>query len=86
MTEPRAPKRQFSGSGRYEFRVEGHLPDKWERWFEGLSIARDPGGTTTLRGMISDQSALHSVLLKIRNINLNLISVNRITDDRQGET
>lgn len=74
---------EYSGSGLYEFRIEGHLPDKWETWFEGLSITREIDGTTILRGQVSDQSALHSVLLKIRNMNLNLISVNRFGADEE---
>ncbi len=81
MAERPSRNDEFSGSGCYEFRVEGHLPDRWEAWFEDLSIVREVGGTTTLSGQVADQSALHSILLKIRNINLNLISVNRIAMD-----
>ncbi len=83
MTETEPNNEEFSESGLYEFRIEGHLSDKWEAWFEGLSITHERDGTTSLRGQVADQSALHSILLKIRNVNLNLISVNRITADEE---
>jgi hypothetical protein len=62
----------------YEFRLRGHLPDKYSAWFEGLSITREDDGTTTILGPLADQTALHSVLFKIRDMNIGLISVNTI--------
>ncbi|RPI21513.1 MAG: hypothetical protein EHM70_25015 [Chloroflexota bacterium] len=59
--------------------VEGHLTDGWSDWFEGLAIRNEPNGETSLRGLISDQSALFGVLNKIYALNLRLISVNRST-------
>ena len=61
----------------YEIRVAGHLSENWTARFEGLSLQPEPGGETALIGML-DQSALHGVLAKIRNLGLNLISVNRV--------
>jgi hypothetical protein len=40
MSEINLNKNEFSGSGLYEFHIQGHLPDKWEAWFEGLAITR----------------------------------------------
>ena len=76
------------GSDIYEIRVESHLQDKWMEWFEGLALARDDDGKTTLSGSLPDQTALHSVLLKIRNMNLKLISVRLIEkgDDVQPKS
>lgn len=74
------------GSDIYEIRVEGHLQDKWIEWFEGLALARDDDGNTTLSGSLPDQTALHSVLLKIRNMNLKLISVKQIEKDTDGQS
>ncbi len=64
----------------YEIRIEGHLADHWSDWFEGLAIHIDPNGETTLIGRLTDQAALFGVLAKIHNLNLTLISVNRILD------
>ena len=61
----------------YEIRVEGVLSEGWSDWFEGLEISNDPGGITTLRGQLVDQAALFSVLMRIHNLNLTLISVAR---------
>ena len=61
----------------YEIRVAGHLSTNWAARFEGLSMCYEPQGETVLSGML-DQAALHGVLVKIRDLGLNLISVNRV--------
>jgi hypothetical protein len=61
----------------YEIRVEGHMTDCWSNWFEGLAIRNEPSGETILTGPVTDQAALYSVLTKIRNLNLILVSVHR---------
>jgi hypothetical protein len=61
----------------YEIRVAGHLSKNWASRFEGLSMRHDPEGETVLTGLL-DQSALQGVLVKIRDLGLNLISVNRV--------
>ena len=66
----------------YQIRVHGELNENWSDWFEGMQI--DYGGpaggmpTTTLTGAVADQSALRGILTKIWNLNLIVISVNRI--------
>ena len=62
----------------YEIRVAGHLTEHWANWFEGLATCNDPDGNTTLRGPLTDQAALFSVLNKVQALNLDLISVNRL--------
>ena len=62
----------------YDIRVEGHLPDRWSVWFDGLTIQIEPNGDTKLTGLLSDQAALYGVLAKIHNLNLVLISVARL--------
>ena len=61
----------------YEIRVAGHLSANWAARFEGLSIRHEPEGETVLSGKL-DQAALHGVLVRIRDLGLNLISVNRV--------
>ena len=61
----------------YEIRVAGHLSKNWATRFEGMSMRHEPKGETVLSGML-DQAALHGVLAKIRDLGLNLISVNRV--------
>ncbi len=66
------------GSAFYEIRVKGQLDPSWSDWFEGLSIAPQPEGETLISGWVANQSALHGILARIRNLNLSLISVSRI--------
>ncbi len=61
----------------YEIRVEGFLADRWSVWFQGLTIRREANGETVLSGPLPDQAALHGVLAKIRDLNLNLLAVTR---------
>ena len=62
----------------YEIKVKGELDPVWMEWFEGLSLTHDCEGNTVLTGPIIDNTALHSILLKIRDLNLKLISLNEI--------
>jgi len=61
----------------FEIRVVGHLSANWVAHFEGLSMRHEPEGDTVLSGSL-DQSALHGVLVRIRDLGLNLISINRV--------
>ena len=61
----------------YEFKVAPSLSNQWSAWFDGLNITCDEQGNTLLSGIIVDQSALHGVLVKIRDLNLVLLSVLR---------
>lgn len=62
----------------YQIKVEGHLNPSWSAWFEDLALIHDPDGSTALTGSIVDQAALQGVLIKIRDLGLTLISVQRI--------
>ena len=64
--------------GVYQIKVKGQLDSSRSEWFEGWTITPDDSGSTVLTGRVADQSALHGVLLKIRNLNLPIISVNCI--------
>jgi hypothetical protein len=59
----------------YEITIQGHLDPHWSNWFDGLSITHEPNGTTTLAGSIVDQTALHGVLIKVRDLGLPLIMI-----------
>ena len=62
----------------YEIRVRGHLNYSWDEWFYDLAITHESDGTTTLCGPLPDQTVLHSVLDRIRDMNLRLISVTEV--------
>ena len=66
----------------YEIRVQGRLGQEWSDWFEGLAINQQPNGDSILAGPVSDQAALHGILIRIRDLGLPLLSVRRVEADR----
>jgi hypothetical protein len=65
----------------FEIKVEGLVDDLWAEWFNGMAITYVNNAETILVGELQDQSALHGVLDRIRDLGLNLISVRRIDGD-----
>ena len=65
----------------YTIRVKGHLDQSWSAWFDGMTITNEATGDTVISGPVADQAALHSLLVKVHNLNLILISVLRIETD-----
>lgn len=61
--------------GKVKIKVEGILDSKWQDWFEGMEISYEEENTI-LKGTVSDESHLHGILNRIRDLNLKLISVN----------
>lgn len=47
-------------------------------WFEGLTITLEKDGNTLLIGPVIDQSALHGILKKIRDLGMPLLLVNSV--------
>ncbi len=73
----------------YEILVQGQLDGLWEQWFEGMSLSNAENGEsgvacTLISGPVADQSALHGILIKIRNLNLKLLSVRRINPKKKS--
>jgi hypothetical protein len=62
----------------YQIRVKGILDARWSEWLGGLTIAPQANGETLLTGAVADQAALHGVLARIRDMNLLLLSVERM--------
>jgi hypothetical protein len=62
---------------RYCIRVKGHLGPQWSEWFDWMTITLGADGTSTLSGPIIDQAALHGLLVRVRDLGLELISVSQ---------
>lgn len=69
----------------YQIRIKGHLGPQWSEWFEAMVITRTSDGDTLLTGPVVDQSALHGVLKKIRDLGIPLLSVNPLPPDEREE-
>jgi len=72
------PSRRRPSPTRYQLRVDGHIDDHWATWFDNLTLTHESDGTTTLRGSVPDQAALHGLLAKVRDLGVPLISVDVI--------
>jgi hypothetical protein len=62
----------------FQIRIQGHLSQQWTDWFEGLIITLEEDGNTLLNGPVVDQSALHGILKRIRDLGMPLLSVNSV--------
>ena len=67
----------------YQIKMRGELDASWSAWFSHMTITFD-GDVTTLTGAVADQSALRGILTKLWDLNLDLISVNRVQDSLAG--
>jgi hypothetical protein len=81
---PHPPRRDTSA--RYQLRVDGHLDTHWSAHLDDLAVAWEDDGTTTLTGLVQDQSQLHGLLAKIRDLGLTLISVKVLNDPQRDES
>ena len=75
-------QKDWYGSAHYQIIVKGHLRSQWSDWFEGMRTESE-GSITTIMGMVEDQAALHGLLVRVRDLNLPLISVTRIESDQE---
>jgi hypothetical protein len=62
----------------YQITVKEYLEDSWSEWFDGLAITLEENGDTLLTGPVVDQAALHSLLRKVRDLAMPLLSVIRV--------
>jgi len=70
----------------YQIRIQGHLSQQWSARFDGLTITLEEDGNTLLSGPVVDQSALHGILKRIRDLGMPLLSVNSDDFDQAANT
>jgi hypothetical protein len=70
----------------YRIRIRGQLDSQWSAWFDWVEVSEASGGGTTLTGLLPDQSALHGVLTRIRDLGLELVSVEALEPDNATQT
>lgn len=62
----------------YAITVAGRLGERWSPWFDGMRLTAQADGTTVISGPVADQSALHGLLSKLRDLGLPLLAVTRL--------
>jgi hypothetical protein len=70
----------------YEIRLKGRLAPRWAAWFDDFTLTHEDDGTTVIRGEVVDQSALHGLLQKVRDVGVPLVSVVRVAADEERPT
>ena len=70
----------------YELRIGGHLDQHWSTWFDGFTLTHEDDGTSTLRGVVRDQSELHGLLNRVRDLGTTLISVAPLATPTNDDT
>ena len=69
----------------YRIRLKGHLEKSWAEWFGGMSFSYEED-STILEGDIADNSSLFSILTRIHDLNLTIISLEHIQLDSSNHT
>jgi hypothetical protein len=69
-----------------QIRIKGHLGDDWTDWFGGMTIILEENGDTLLTGPVPDQAALFGLLRRVRDLGMQLISINRVDTGKQDRS
>ena len=65
-----------------KIKIKGHLDSSWKEWFDGLDVIKEKDHTI-LMGYARDEAFVYGVINKIRDLNLKLISVEKIESPNQ---
>jgi hypothetical protein len=71
----------------YEIIVQEQLDSLWGQWFEDMTLSNAENSEsgvacTLICGYVADQAELHGLLIKIRDLNLTLLSLRRVHPTR----
>lgn len=59
-----------------EIHFKGQITNQWTEWFDGLTISHSDLDETILSGLVADSSALYGIIARLRDLGLQLTSVN----------
>lgn len=72
------------GAETFEIVVKGRLSPTLVAAIDGFEVSRCDHGQTHLVGWVPDQARLHSLLAALRDLNIELESVNPVSSHRPG--
>ncbi len=64
-------------------RIRGVIDESWSECFEGLKLDHPTPDETLITGMVEDQAAFYGLIGKLRDLGLQLVTVNSV--DEPGE-
>jgi hypothetical protein len=64
----------------YHIRLKGGLNPSLAEWFENITIQPEENGETLLVGQFVDQPALRGLLEQLWNLNITVLSVERVVE------
>ena len=60
----------------YIIQIRGALDPAWSHWFDDMTVTSAADGTTVLRGLVHDQTALYGIIGRLRDLGLALVRCN----------
>ena len=84
MARPSYRKRAALGAETFEIVVKGRLSPTLVAAIDGFEVSRCDHGLTHLIGWVPDQARLHSLLELLRDLNIELSSVNPVGSNEPG--
>lgn len=70
----------------YEIQIKGHLNPKRLSWFDGLTVAKLPEGTSLITMIERDQASLHALLNALSDLGVTLVSVIPVIETQETES
>lgn len=70
---------------RYRIELQSVLNSNWADWLGHLEITNTAQGNTVLVGEVVDQSALHGLLARIRDLGVPIVSIQRLPATTESE-
>ncbi len=70
----------------FEIHVKGQLDSSWSDWLEGMEVTLLENEEMILSGHIGDQAALLGILNKLYGLNLALLSLRKVKEQKKSKS